>query len=104
MLRFGALLALLAVLAAGCSIDRVEWESTGYVVEAATQKLEREYGLEKPFVECIHYDAGAAFWKCRAHAGTAAFKCKVVTGPREVIHEIECEREEPQQDEPAAAG
>jgi hypothetical protein len=98
MLRFAALLAVLAGLAAGCSIDRVEWESTGYVVEAATQELEQEYGLEKPFVECIRYDSGGAFWKCRAHVRAAAFKCKVVTGPREVVHEVECERE---QDEPA---
>ena len=85
---------LTAFLTTGCSIDRVEWESTGYVVEAATQKLEADYGVDKPFVECIHYDSGAAFWKCRGHAGPVGFKCKVVTGPREVVHEIECEREE----------
>jgi hypothetical protein len=95
MLRQFVLLAAVASFgAAGCSIDRVEWESTGYVVEAATANIEEEFGVEKPFVECIHYDSGASFWKCRAHAGAEAFKCKIVTGPREVVHEVECEREE----------
>ena len=101
MLRLGGLLVVFAsLLAAGCSIDRIEWESTGFVVEGVTRELEEEHHLEHPTVECIKREVGGAWWECRAHEGDAEYKCKVEAGPREVIHDIECEREEPPEHEP----
>ena len=78
MLRLGGLLVVLAsLLAAGCSIDRIEWESTGFVVEGVTRELEEEHHLEHPTVECIKREVGGAWWECRAHEGEAEYKCKV---------------------------
>ena len=93
MLRMVALLALIMGLVwFVAQEDPVTWQSTGFVVEAATKNLEEEHGVEEPVVECIHYDSGEALWHCRAHTGTQAFKCHLFTGPREVVHEVECER------------
>ena len=51
---------LASLLAAGCSIDRIEWESTGFVVEGVTRELEEEHHLEHPIVECIKREVGGA--------------------------------------------
>jgi hypothetical protein len=102
MLRLGGLLVVFAsLLAAGCSIDRIEWESTGFVVEGVTRELEEEHHLQHPVVECIKREVGGAWWECRAHEGEAEYRCKVEAGLREVIHDIECEREESEHGEPA---
>jgi hypothetical protein len=101
MLRRGGLLfALTSLLAAGCSIDRIEWESSGFPVEEVRHTLEEEHGAENPFVECIKREVGGAVWECRAHAADAAFECEVKVGPREAIRELECQREH--EEEPGA--
>ncbi len=99
MLRRAGLLVLLTLCAAGCSIDRVEWESTGFVVEEVEHRLVEEHHAADPVVECIKREVGGAVWECRAHDGEAAFECEVKAGPREVIHEVECDREH--EEEPA---
>ena len=90
MLRRGGLLLALATVLAGCSIDRIEWESTGFVVEGVTHALEDEYDVAHPLVECIKREAGGSVWECRAHAQGREFECKVHAGPREKIHAIHC--------------
>jgi hypothetical protein len=117
MLRHGGLLLFLTTaFATGCSIDRVEWESTGFVVEEVERRLVEEHQAESPVVECIKREVGGAVWECRAHAGESQFECEVKAGPREVIHEVECKQEldeEPpageqeapaHEEEPATAG
>jgi hypothetical protein len=94
MLRGVGLVAVLtAFLTVGCSIDRVEWETSGFPVEEVRHALEEEHHAEDPAVECIQREVGGAVWECRAHAAEAEFECEVKAGPREVIHEIECEQE-----------
>ena len=103
MLRRGGLLvALTALVAGGCAIDRIEWEQTGFAVEAATRVLEEEHHAEDPFVECIKREVGGAVWECRAHTAHDRFSCEVHAGPREKIHELECEREDAEQSAPEA--
>ncbi len=94
MLRRGSLLfVLVAALAAGCSIDRVEWESAGFPVEEVTHALEEEHHVEHPAVECIQREAAGSLWECRAHAGTAEFECEIHVGMREAIRKLHCEQE-----------
>ena len=64
--RWGLLTALTALLAAGCSIDRVEWESSGFPVEEVAHALEEEHGVSDPSVECIQREVQGADWECRA--------------------------------------
>jgi hypothetical protein len=90
-LRWG-LLCVLAIVLAGCSIDRVEWESTGYVVEEARHTLESEHHAVDPVVECIKREAAGAVWECRAHAGRREYECKVHVGIRQKIHSLHCEQ------------
>ena len=95
MLRYaGLLVALATVLATGCSIDGIEWESTGFVPEEVERRLVEEHHVEEPVVECIKREVGGSLWECRAHAGSAHFECEVKVGIREVIHEVECEQVE----------
>jgi hypothetical protein len=109
MLRTAGLLFVLAAgLVAGCSIDGIEWESTGFVPEEVERRLVEEHHVEEPTVECIKREVGGAVWECRAQAGTRHFECEVKAGPREVIHEVECEEEHEegaeQSDEPSEHG
>src|SRR5439155_6658437 len=67
VLRRSGLLLALTTLLAGCSIDRVEWESTGFPVEEVTHALKEENHVAHPAVECIKREAGGAAWECRAH-------------------------------------
>ena len=98
MLRYaGVILALVTALAAGCSIDGIEWESTGFVPEEVERRLVEEHHVEAPVVECIKREVGGAVWECRAHAGSTHFECEVKAGPREVIHEVDCEQVEEEQ-------
>ena len=95
MLRFAGLLLVLATgLVTGCSIDRIEWESTGFVPEEVERRLVEEHHVEDPLVECIKREVGGSLWECRAQAGTTHFECEVKVGIREVIHEVECEEVE----------
>ena len=91
MLRL--LFVLTALFVAGCSIDRVEWETAGFPVEEVEHALEEEHHVESPVVRCIQREVAGALWECRAHAGEAEFECKVHVGIREKIHELHCERE-----------
>jgi hypothetical protein len=90
VLRRSGLLVALATLLAGCSIDRIEWESTGFPVEEVTHALKEEHHLAHPVVECIKREVGGAVWECRARARDGEFECKVHVGPREKIHAIHC--------------
>ena len=92
MLCRAGVLLVIATAVSGCSIDRIEWEQTGYAVEAATRALEEEYGVEHPRVECIKREVGGAVWECRTTAG-AHFTCKVHVGPREAIRKVHCHGE-----------
>jgi hypothetical protein len=108
MLRYaGLLVALAAVFATGCSIDGIEWESTGFVPEEVGRRLVKEHHVEEPVVECIKREVGGSLWECRAQAGSAHFECEVKVGIREVIHEVDCEQVEEEEsgehgEEPAA--
>ena len=67
MLRRGSLLAVLvALLAAGCSIDRVEWETSGFPVEDVAHALEEEHHADRP------RPSSASSARCRAPSGSAA--------------------------------
>jgi hypothetical protein len=90
--RTGLLVALTAFFTVGCSIDRVEWEKSGFPVEEVRLSLEEEHHAENPPVECIQREVLGAEWECRAHAAEGEFHCHVKAGPRDVIHEIECEQ------------
>ena len=95
--RTTALLLIAAGTLAGCSIDRIEWESTGFPVEEVTRDLEEKHHLRDPKVECIKREVGGAVWECRAHAGHEEYECEVKVGPREAIRSLECEaRPEPE--------
>ena len=107
MLRCALLLVLASGLVAGCSIDGIEWESTGFVPEEVERRLVEEHHVEDPSVECIKREVAGSVWECRAQAGTTHFECEVKVGIREVIHEVECEEEheegaEEHGEEPAA--
>jgi hypothetical protein len=100
--RRGLLLALSAGLLTGCSIDRVEWESSGFPVEEVGAELEHRHHAEAPRVECIKREVGGAIWECRAQAGEAEYECEVKVGPREAIRSLECERAEAEAEHAAA--
>ena len=100
--RGGLIVALAAAIAGGCAIDRIEWESTGFAVDAAAHVLREEHHVRRPVVECIKREVGGAVWECRAHSGETRFSCEVHAGPREKVHEVECEREGEEQSEPEA--
>ena len=55
MLRLAGLLVIVVagLVASGCSVDRVEWESSGFPVEEVRQALEEEHGAEGATVQCI---------------------------------------------------
>jgi hypothetical protein len=91
--RRGLLLLLLAaLLAGGCSIDRVEWETSGWPVEQVGHALEEEHHAVDPAVECIQREAQGAEWECRAHSAEGEYHCHVKAfAPKERIYEIHCE-------------
>ena len=90
--RWGLLAVLTTFLAAGCSIDRVEWESSGFPVEEVAHALEEEHGVAEPSVECIQREVQGADWECRAHAPEGEYHCHAKTNwPRERVYEIHCE-------------
>lgn len=103
MVRLGSAMLLVALTAASCSIDRIEWESGGYAVEAAARELEENERLEHPQVECIKREVGGSLWECRAHTHTAQYACTVHAGAREKIHSVHCHREDEHQPAEAAA-
>jgi len=90
--RWGLLATLTALLAAGCSIDRVEWESSGFPVEAVAEVLEEEHGVSEPSVECIQREVQGADWECRAETSDGEYHCHVKANtPRELVYEAHCE-------------
>jgi hypothetical protein len=91
--RWGLLAALTSLLAAGCSIDRVEWESSGFPVEQVRHALEEEYGMDEPSVECIQREVQGGEWECRAdNPAGEEFHCHATTNtPRRRVYELECE-------------
>jgi hypothetical protein len=90
--RWGLLAALTSLLAAGCSIDRVEWESSGFPVEEVAHALEEEHGLAEATVECIQREVQGADWECRAHAPEGEYHCHAKTNwARETVKKIHCE-------------
>src|SRR5262245_44700308 len=121
MVRLGGLLTVFtALLAAGCSIDRVEWESSGFPVEEIAHVLEEEYGVSEPVVQCIQREVQGGEWECRAQSTEGEFHCHTTTNtPRRRIYEVHCdaaheegekgelpaghEQEEPAETEPASA-
>ena len=68
MLRRGGLLVLLTAFVAGCAIDRVEWESSGFPVEEVAHALEEEYGVSEPTVQCIQREVQGGEYECRAES------------------------------------
>jgi hypothetical protein len=103
------LLVLVALAAAGCSIDRVEWETSGFPVEDVAHALEEEHHASDPAVECIQREVQGGEWECRAHSPEAEYHCHVkANAPRERIYEIHCasghdeEEEAEHEDEPAS--
>jgi len=96
--RAGVVLFLAAGALTGCSVDRVEWESTGFVVDEVTRELDEKHHVRDPHVECIKREVGGAVWECRAVVGEAEYGCEVKVGPREAIRSLECEEREPAQD------
>ena len=98
--RGGLLLALVTLLLAGCSIDRVEWETSGFPVEDVAHAIEEEHHVADPEVECIQREVQGAEWECRAHAAEAEFHCHVMANqPRERIYEVHCEPAHEEADE-----
>jgi hypothetical protein len=90
--RWGLLAALTSLLAAGCSIDRVEWESSGFPVEEVAHALEEEHGVEGASVQCIQREVQGADWECRAETAEGAYHCHAKANwPRERIRRIHCE-------------
>ena len=90
MLRRSGVLVALATVLAGCSIDRIEWESTGFPIEEVTHVLNEEHHVAHPTVECIKREVGGALWECRAHARGREFECDVHVGVREKIRKLHC--------------
>ena len=80
--------------AAGCSVDRIEWETSGFPVEEVTRVLEEEHHVADPAVRCIKREVGGSVFECRAEAAEAEYRCEVKVGIRERIKSIECERED----------
>ena len=109
MLRLGALLVVVgALVAGGCGIDRVEWESSGFPVEEVGHSLAEEHGAHDPVVECIQREVQGGEYECRAHDATAEYHCHATTNtPRKRVYELECEAhhegasEEQGEEEPA---
>jgi hypothetical protein len=101
MSRAVLFLVVATALLTGCSIDRVEWESSGFPVEEATHALEEEHHAVDPAVECIQREAQGGVWECRAHAGDEEFECMIHVGPRKKIRSLHCE---PEHEEGAPAG
>jgi hypothetical protein len=91
LFRGSLLVALAAGVLTGCSVDRVEWESTGFVVEEVKRELDEKHHVAAPVVECIKREAGGAVWECRARAQRDEFECEVKVGPRETIRSVVCE-------------
>ena len=90
--RWGLLATFTALLAAGCSVDRVEWESSGFPVEAIAHVLEEEHGVSEPSVECIQREVQGADWECRAHSAEGEYHCHATANqPRERVYEVHCE-------------
>ena len=94
LVRSGLLALLAAALLTGCSIDGIEWESTGFPVEEVAHHLETELHVGDPMVECIKREVGGSLWECRATAERRRFTCEVKVGVRERIRSLECEGEE----------
>lgn len=80
--------------AAGCSVDRIEWESSGFPVEEVAHVLREEHHVDHPAVRCIKREVGGSLYECRAETADAAFTCEVKVGIRERIRTIACERED----------
>ena len=100
---FGLVTLAVAFLSA-CSVDTVEWETTGYAVEAVEHHLDEEHhGLEHPAIECIQRETQGALWECRVHAGDEEFECEAHFGIRERVKSVHCEpkEEEEHEEEPA---
>jgi hypothetical protein len=98
----GLLLALATAFVAGCSIDRIEWESSGFVVEEVTRTLRESDHVRRPVVECIKREVGGAVWECRATSERGPFRCEVKVGVRERIHSLACEPKEEQEEKSTA--
>jgi hypothetical protein len=92
LVRSSVLVAVAAGMLAGCSIDRIEWESAGFPVEEVARDLEDRHGATDPHVECIKREVGGSRWECRASAAGAEFECEVEAGIRESIRSIDCNR------------
>ena len=104
MLRRGGLLFVLALLAAGCSIDRVEWESKGSSGRGRPARAPGGARRGEPGRR-VHPARGA---RCGLGVprtrGRGRVECEVKTHPHEkVIRDIVCEREE-EEPRPAARG
>jgi hypothetical protein len=100
VLRRAGLLIALTTLLAGCSIDRVEWESSGFPVEEIAHVLEEEHGATDPVVECIQREAQGGEWECRAHTADGEFHCHATTNAaRERVYEVHCESHHAGEDE-----
>jgi hypothetical protein len=86
------LFVVTGLVTAGCSIDRVEWESSGFPVEEVQHALEEEHHAEDATVECIQREVQGAEWECRADTTEAEFHCHLTANwPRERIYELHCE-------------
>jgi hypothetical protein len=84
----------MGLAAAGCSVDRIEWESSGFPVEEVEHVLREEHHVEPEGLECIKREVGGALWECRAHAEGAEWECEVHVGVRERIRKLHCESKE----------
>ena len=99
--RAGLGLATLAVaFVAACSVDTVEWETTGYAVEAVEHYLHEEHGTDDAHVECIQREAQGALWECRVQAEHEELECEAHFGIRERVKSVHCEPKE-HEEEPA---
>jgi hypothetical protein len=85
---------LAGAAAGGCSIDRIEWESSGFPVEEVAHVLREEHHVEPHGLECIKREVGGSLWECRAEAAGAEYECEVKVGIRERIRSVECKRKE----------
>jgi hypothetical protein len=106
MFRRAVLLFVLTMfITAGCSIDRVEWETTGFVVDEVTHILEEEHHVSHPVVECIQREVQGAEWECRAHAGETEYHCHVkASAPHEEVQSVHCESEHEAEEEAGSEG
>jgi hypothetical protein len=90
----GLLVAPAALLARGCSIDRVGWERAGFVPEGVTSTFEEEHHAVRPTTGCITRAVGGAVWERRARTAGASSPCNIDAGAREKINAVDREREE----------